>query len=119
MNKVTLLDSTLRDGGYEVDFSFTPADVALLCRELEEAGVERIEIGRGVAVGAGGSVKDDSGADEDYMAAAAGALKKVKFGLFFFPGISTLDHIALAARQSSALTLGAGTIAAIPTSTTA
>jgi len=99
MQKATLIDSTLRDGGYEVNFSFTPAEVATICQKLEEAGVRFIEIGRGVAMGAGGYRKDDSNADEEYMDAATSVLKKAKFGMFFFPGISTLDHIARAAKH--------------------
>src|SRR3989344_2148954 len=83
MQKATLIDSTLRDGGYEVNFSFTPAEVATICQKLEEAGVRFIEIGRGVAMGAGGYRKDDSNADEEYMDAATSVIKKAKeYGIF-------------------------------------
>ncbi len=99
MQKAILIDSTLRDGGYEVNFSFTPAEVATICQKLEEAGVRFIEIGRGVAMGAGGYRKDDSNADEEYMEAAARVLTRAKFGMFFFPSISTPEHVAIAARH--------------------
>ena len=46
--KITVLDCTLRDGSYAIDYKFTVADTAKICAALEDAGVEYIEIGHGV-----------------------------------------------------------------------
>lgn len=100
MKRISVIDSTLRDGSYEVNFSFSAAETSLLCRKLEEAGVEFIEIGHGMAMGASdhpGWTKAKQ-TDEEYLAAARGAVKKSKFGMAFFPGVSKAEHIELAAR---------------------
>lgn len=102
MREITILDSTLRDGSYEVNFSFTISDTSLICQKLEDAGVEFIEVGHGLSMGAGdhpqwAGISHTS--DEEYMIAANNALKKAKFGMFFFPEISKMERIDLAARH--------------------
>ena len=102
MGKITILDSTLRDGGYENDFSFTAEDTSFLCKNLEEAGVEFIEVGHGQSMGARAHPQyAGSGVvtDEEYMLAAKRSLKRAKFGMFFCPGLSTMEHIDLAVRH--------------------
>lgn len=92
--KVEILDTTLRDGSYAVNFSFTSADVANICRELEQAGIDLIEIGHGV--GLGGSEKGYGQAAEtdlEYMRAASKVIKKSRWGMFCIPGIATIDDL--------------------------
>lgn len=89
-----LLDCTLRDGSYAVGFQFTRRDTGRLCAALENAGIEFIEIGHGMGLGASSprhGIAFES--DEDYMAAAAEALDSAKWGVFFIPGIGTMDDI--------------------------
>src|SRR5579859_6221930 len=94
-----LLDVTLRDGSYTIDFSFTAEDTANLCRGLEMAGVQYIEVGHGVGLGASGEKHGVAAASyEEYMQAAQGALTKSKWGMFCIPGIATLEHLDLAQR---------------------
>ena len=103
--KQSILDTTLRDGSYAIDFQFTAQDTAIIAKGLEDAGVEIIEIGHGVGLGA--SEKGYGKAaetDEDYLKAAAGVLTKSKFGMFCIPGIATLEDVDMAAD------LGAGFI---------
>ncbi|HJU56365.1 MAG TPA: 4-hydroxy-2-oxovalerate aldolase [Pyrinomonadaceae bacterium] len=94
---VGILDCTLRDGSYVIDFQFTAEDTRLICSALEDAGLEMIEVGHGV--GMGGS---DAGCglaaatDEEYVSAAASVLTKAKFGTFFIPGIGTKEHLDMA-----------------------
>lgn len=93
-----ILDTTLRDGSYAINFGFTSSDTATICARLESVGIELIEIGHGVGLGA--SEKGMGRAaetDESYLKAAAGALTKARFGMFCIPGIATLDHIDMAA----------------------
>lgn len=98
--KMTVLDVTLRDGSYAVDFSFTPQETAHICRGLEDAGIEWIEVGHGVGLGASGPKYGVAAAtDEEYMKAARKSLKKAKFGMFCIPGIATLEHLDLAKKH--------------------
>lgn len=92
--RAVLLDCTLRDGSYAVNFQFTQRDTARLCAAIEQAGVDLIEIGHGLGLGASGpryGIAFES--DEEYMAAAADSLKRAKWGTFFIPGIGTDEDI--------------------------
>lgn len=98
--KMNILDVTLRDGSYAVDFSFTAEDTANMCKGLEDAGVEWIEVGHGVGLGANGAKYGVAAAtDEEYMMAAQRSLKKAKYGMFCIPGIATLEHLDLARKH--------------------
>lgn len=95
---IKVLDVTLRDGSYVIDFQFTEHDTAIICSLLESAGIDWIEIGHGV--GLNGSTKGYGTAacsDEEYIIAAAENLKHAKWGTFFIPGIGTFDDIKMAA----------------------
>jgi isopropylmalate/homocitrate/citramalate synthase len=79
MNDIKIMETTLRDGSYAVDFSFTCADTSIICQEIENSGFEFIEIGHGV--GLSGSDKGDGKAfqtDEQCMISAESTLKKCK-----------------------------------------
>lgn len=97
-NEVNVLDVTLRDGSYVIDFQFTEQDTAIICSMLESVGIKWIEIGHGV--GLNGSNKGYGVAactDEEYIIAAAENIKEAKWGTFFIPGIGTFDDIKMAA----------------------
>jgi 4-hydroxy 2-oxovalerate aldolase len=94
---VEVLDCTLRDGSYVIDFQFTAEDTSVICRALEDAGLRMIEVGHGVGLGASGARLGVAAAtDEEYLRAAASVLKRAKFGAFFIPGIGTKEHLDLA-----------------------
>ena len=96
---VRILDCTLRDGSYVVDFQFTPDDVIVLIQGLEAAGVDLIEIGHGLGLGASAAGKGAAAAsDEEYLDAAAGTLGRAAWGMFLIPGIGQLTDVDLAAR---------------------
>ncbi len=100
-NKFSIMETTLRDGSYAVDFSFTCADTSSICHELESSGFEFIEIGHGV--GLSGSDKGYGTAfqtDEQYMISAESILKKAKYGMFCIPGIARIEDIELAAKHN-------------------
>jgi 4-hydroxy 2-oxovalerate aldolase len=97
MKRVNVLDNTLRDGSYAVDFSFTSADTATICTELEGAGVHYIEVGHGAGLGATARGFFPAAAtDEEYLRAARSALTSSQFGMFCNPAIARLDDIDLA-----------------------
>lgn len=93
-----LLDTTLRDGSYTINFGFTASDTASIVGALDEAGFKYIEIGHGVGLGA--SEKGFGQAaetDESYLQAAAGAVKNARFGMFCIPGVASLNDVDLCA----------------------
>jgi 4-hydroxy-2-oxovalerate aldolase len=97
-SEVQILDTTLRDGSYVIDFQFTAQDTALIASTLESAGIPWIEIAHGLGLGAARAGKGDQAAtDEEYLNAAANSLTTSKFGTFFIPGIGTEDDLRLAA----------------------
>jgi 4-hydroxy-2-oxovalerate aldolase len=96
--KPMILDTTLRDGSYVINFQFTAYDTELLCSELDEAGVPMIEVGHGVGLGASESGKGQAiESDEAYLEAAARGVKRAMWGMFCIPGIARLEHVDLAA----------------------
>ena len=98
--KSKLLDCTLRDGSYENNFGFTKNDTFQICKSLERAGVEFIEVGHGLGLGASKRTKFRAvEEDKAYLDAAKKALKKSKWGVFCIPGISSLEDLRKAADQ--------------------
>jgi 4-hydroxy-2-oxovalerate aldolase len=96
---IKLLDTTLRDGSYVVNFQFTARDTALIAAKLDTVGVPYIEVGHGLGLGAGARA-DMRAAESDaaYCEAAASAVKNNKWGMFFIPSIGKLEDLRVAAR---------------------
>ncbi len=95
---VDVLETTLRDGSYAINFQFTASDTAIIAAALEKAGFRLIEIGHGVGLNASASGKGTAAeTDEAYLQAAAESLSQAKFGMFCIPGIARLEDIDMAA----------------------
>jgi 4-hydroxy-2-oxovalerate aldolase len=95
---VQLLDTTLRDGSYVVDFQLTAVDTELIAAALDANNVPFIEVGHGVGMGASANPRMAAAcSDDDYMAAAARAVRNAKWGMFFIPGIGTAEDVQRAA----------------------
>ena len=98
MPDLHLLECTLRDGSYVIDFQFTKRDTAVIAAALESAGIDMIEIGHGLGLNASAAGKGDAAeTDAAYLAAAAQALKRARWGMFFIPGVGRHDDLELAA----------------------
>jgi 4-hydroxy-2-oxovalerate aldolase len=94
-----ILEVTLRDGSYLIDFQFTAEDTATIATALESIGFRWIEVGHGLGLNASQAGKGMAAAtDEEYLDAAAQALKHAKWGMFFIPGIGREEDLRLAAR---------------------
>jgi len=93
-----LKDVTLRDGSYAVNFQFSCQDVRMIGRALEESGINLVEIGHGMGLGAS-SVKNGLAlnTDEEYLQAAQETFKKAQYGMFCIPEVASLDDIDMAA----------------------
>jgi len=92
-----ILDTTIRDGSYAVDFKFSTHDVEDLVAKSQKIGIEYIEIGHGLGLNASG--KEHGFAlhtDEEYMKAGRKGVSTAKLGFFCIPGIARLEDIGIA-----------------------
>lgn len=93
-NRVELLECTLRDGSYAVDFKFTERDTEVLASVLERLGFRWIEVGHGLGIGAAQAGKGAMPAsDERLIEAAKRAAPNAMIGSFFIPGIGTREQL--------------------------
>ena len=94
---IELLECTLRDGSYEIDFQFTSKFTGEFCEKLENLGFPYIEIGHGMGVDASEKIRKAAATDYEYARAAESATKNAKWGMFAIPGIaekSTIKNLA-------------------------
>jgi 4-hydroxy 2-oxovalerate aldolase len=92
--RVEILECTLRDGSYAVDFKFTENDTAMLAGVLGRLGFRWIEVGHGVGLGAAKAGKGTMPAtDERLIEVAKRAAPDAQIGCFFIPGIGTTDQL--------------------------
>lgn len=98
MKKVEILDCTLRDGSYTIDYKFTALDTYLITQALVSAGVPYVEIGHGLGLDAQRKGKGKaSSSDLDYIIAASKAkTRNSKIGVFYIPGIGEESSIKAA-----------------------
>lgn len=94
MKTPNLLDCTLRDGSYSIQFQFTAAETADISLALESTGIRWIEIGHGLGLHASESTGQMAACtDEEYMQAASAVLQKAGWGMFCIPGIARIDDL--------------------------
>lgn len=92
--RVEILECTLRDGSYAVDFKFTENDTATLAGVLGRLGFRWIEIGHGVGLGAADAGRGAAPAcDERMIEVAKQSAPDAQIGCFFIPGVGTADHL--------------------------
>jgi 4-hydroxy-2-oxovalerate aldolase len=92
--RVEILECTLRDGSYAVDFKFTENDTAVLAGVLANLGFRWIEVGHGVGLGAAQVGKGTMPASDDRLIEAAKqAAPNAQIGCFFIPGIGTAEQL--------------------------
>jgi 4-hydroxy 2-oxovalerate aldolase len=92
--RVEILECTLRDGSYAIDFKFTENDTAVLAGVLGRLGFRWIEVGHGLGVGAAKAGKGTMPAsDERLIEAAKRAAPDAQIGCFFIPGIGTIEQL--------------------------
>jgi len=93
-----ILECTLRDGSYAIDFQFTDEDTYRIAKRLDDLGFPLIEVGHGLGLGASDmGHRKAAASDEEYMIAASRAVNNGKWGMFCIPGIARLSDIDLAA----------------------
>ncbi len=89
-----ILDCTLRDGSYVINFKFSKIDTKKILTNLSKAGINFIEIGHGLGLGATKKTNLKSKAsDKEYMQVAKNLNLKINWGMFCIPGIAELDDL--------------------------
>jgi len=97
MNKVRIIDSTLRDGMHAVSHQLTPEQMAIVAAKLDEAGVDTIEVGHGDGLGGSSFQYGFTKFPEvQYFKAVSQVLKKTKLAVLLIPGIGTVEDLELA-----------------------
>lgn len=92
-----ILDTTVRDGSYAVDFKFSCRDVQDLVSKSNRIGIEYIEIGHGQGLNASSYEHGFAlQTDEEYMKAAREVATNAKLGLFCIPDIARIEDISVA-----------------------
>ena len=92
---LNIIENTLRDGSYVVDFQFNKKQTSEISKGLNELGFKLIEVGHGLGLGAWknpklGLSKEN---DETYISSAIEAAPKADIGVFFIPGIGNYDDL--------------------------
>lgn len=95
MNKIDILDCTIRDGSYVVDGNWTQEEVKNITQGLSDNNISYIEVGNGVGLGAQRCGVISKCTDEQFIQTAASVKGKSKIGMFFIPGIGELSDIKL------------------------
>ncbi len=94
---VNILDVTIRDGSYAIDYQYTPEQVEDIVRELDRAGIPYIEVSHGCGLGARDMGLPAAASDEEYVAAAKRAAHQAKIGVIAgmapFTKIEHLDAV--------------------------
>lgn len=95
--RVTLVDTTLRDGMSSVSHQFTPRNVADIAAGLDRAGIPTIEVAHGIGLGAS-SIQYGfaAAADTEYVRAAVDAVENADVAVLYVPGIATLTELQAA-----------------------
>jgi len=96
---VQILDVTIRDGSYAINYQYKPEQVAAIAKDLDAAGIHLIEVSHGCGLGARENLKIPAAAsDREYVEAAKKAVKNAKIGVIAGPEIVTkkenIDSVA-------------------------
>jgi 4-hydroxy-2-oxovalerate aldolase len=97
---IKILDTTLRDGSNAINFQFGKELTRNILSGLEKGGIEWIEMGHGLGLGATKKCgKPAPLSDEEYMDLAKNTLKKANFGFIILKKFGEKKDIKLAAER--------------------
>lgn len=96
---VEILDVTIRDGSYAIDYQYRPSQVSLIVAALDDASIPLVEVSHGCGLGARENMGIEAYAsDREYVEAAKKAARKAKIGVIAGPDIVTkrknIDEVA-------------------------
>ena len=96
---ISIVENTLRDGSYTLDFQMSKEQTRDVTGGLSRLGFKIIEVGHGLGLGAYNNPKTGFAKenDSDYILAAKEAAGDAKISAFFIPGIGKMEDIKNAA----------------------
>ncbi len=102
-NKAEILDCTLRDGSYVLNYNFNQFETSLITKVIFESGINYVEVGHGIGIGANLKNSNSYCSDEEYIEAASSVKKNKssKVGAFCFS--SNINYDQLKSAKSSGL----------------
>lgn len=99
---IKILDTTLRDGSNAINFQFDRELTQKILSDLEKGGIEWIEMGHGLGLGATRKCgKPAPLSDAEYMDLAKNILKKANFGFIILKKFGEKKDIKLAAERGA------------------
>jgi 4-hydroxy 2-oxovalerate aldolase len=94
LQKINLVDTTLRDGSHALRHSYTTEQVAAIAGALDACGAAIIELSHGDGLGGSSYTYGFSGTDEfELLKAAAAKIKSAKLAVLLLPGIGTIEDL--------------------------
>ena len=95
-----VMDVTLRDGSYAMNFQFSKSETQNICTGLGEAGIKYVEIGHGLGLRANSPEYGVAAcSDWEYIDAAKSASNEIKIGVFCIPGIAEVNDVTESAKH--------------------
>lgn len=93
-NKTKIMDVTLRDGSYAINFQFSEYETEKICSIVHESGIDYVEVGHGVGLD-GSSTQNGIAlcSDEEYLEAARKGSANAKYGMFCIPTYAKIDSL--------------------------
>jgi len=97
MKKITLTDSSLRDGNHCVKHSISLDTIARYCQFADKVGIPIVEVGHGNGLAASSILVGKTvHSDFDMLTTARKNLSKSRLGIHMIPGLATLDNAKMA-----------------------
>ncbi|MBC7451628.1 MAG: 4-hydroxy-2-oxovalerate aldolase [Cytophagales bacterium] len=92
---INIVENTLRDGSYVIDFQFNSKQTEDISSGLSKLGFKLIEVGHGLGLGAWNNPKAGLSRenDETYIRSAIQGAPNAEIGVFFIPGIGTIEDM--------------------------
>lgn len=92
---INIIENTLRDGSYVIDFQFTKEQTEAVVSGLDALNFNFIEVGHGLGLGAWNNPKCGLAAESDevYITSAKNASSNAQIVAFFIPGIGKKEDI--------------------------
>jgi len=94
MKKITITDSSLRDGNHSVKHTISLDSIEKYCQFADKAKIPIVEVGHGNGLAASSLlIGKCPNTDKEMLTTARKNLKNSKLGVHSIPGISTIDDI--------------------------
>jgi 4-hydroxy 2-oxovalerate aldolase len=94
--KITLTDSSLRDGNHSVKHTISLDSIKRYCEFADKVGIPIVEVGHGNGLAASSLLIGKAvSSDKEMLTIARKSLKTAKLGIHSIPGLSTIDDIKM------------------------